>query len=252
MKPLTEQPHDTSGLSRVNAATFIEQEFQQLSTAQREYATFLSNLEPWHTWFTGTFAAPGWSTDQRWTSHPEQALKNFKVYLRECHMRFAEEHGLAWKNKQGRWRGPANTAWDNHERPAYVLSCEKNGRNAGVHLHALIRWHPLWPVPWSIYGPAWNHYGWGRIKEIDRLVSVSKTPTDALKEREKRCFYLVKYAVKGDSSPYLGYELHLSEGLTPGGAHAPPPGERSERKRPQGAKPSSFPDPESPLRSEDG
>lgn len=250
MKSLTEQPHDTAARTRVNAATFTEQEFQQLSTAQREYARFLAEIEPWQTWFTGTFAAPGWTDDSRWRAHPEQALKNFKVYLRECHMRYGEELGLAWKNSKGRWRGPANNAWDRHERPTYVLSCEKNSRNGGVHLHALIRWHPLWPVPWSIYGPAWNHYGWGRIKEIQRLADSTSNPSTPENVRLGTCFYLVKYSVKGDSSPYVGYELHLSEGLSSGETDVSPPGERSERKRPQGAEPSSGP--ESPLRGEDG
>lgn len=183
---------------------------------------------PWDTWFTGTF-----SPEFTRTAHPELAVRCFQRWLRESHLLYAETLGQAWKNKKGKWRGPANRSWDSGCRPDWVLSCEKNSRDQGVHLHALIRWHPLHPVPWDIYRRAWLRYGISRIKELNER---GYPGIDIEATKRLRASYLVKYSVKGDDSPSCKYELHISPGLRPEGADAPGPGERSERKRPTGAE----------------
>ena len=161
--------------------------------------------------------------------HPEQALKSFKRWVRDSVCIAASESGRAFLNTRGRWRGDAVRAMDKKgQKPTWIVSCEKNSRDNGVHLHALIHWHPLWPVPWDIHTTEWrDRYGVGKIRDFEWLAK--KKPEQCPTERRlKIAGYMVKYSVKGHDNDHKNFELHLSSSLSEA-AVAAGPGEQSER-----------------------
>lgn len=155
-------------------------------------------------------------------------MKTFKRWLRDSVCIAASESGRAYLNSRGRWRGDAVRAMDKKgHKPTWIVSCEKNSRDSGVHLHALIHWHPLWPVPWEIHRTEWKQYGLSDIQDFDWMAK--RDPTQTPQERRARIAgYMVKYSLKGHDNDFKAYELHLSDSLSEA-AGAAGPGEQSER-----------------------
>ena len=183
----------------------------ELNEKHVEYARFLSGIQPWRWWFTGTFASPvelnscafeaaAYSKRTGRSVQPEGAVKAFERHLRHAMCLSAEPDGGAYRKptKYGfKWVGSAPKAWDRGRRPQYVLTLERNKHNAGVHIHALVADHPDWPITFDAMRSWWDSQGMGRTEEIRPGETRTMRKTGETVSREFfHCFYALKYSLK--------------------------------------------------------
>ena len=101
------------------------------SSIASEYGEFIDQLADWAWWVTLTFAR---------SVQPEQAMRHFRIWLRDWHHESAVFTGQAFRREDcGMYGGNAYNRWRfGRGRPQYVVSFEHNKHNAGTHMHALI------------------------------------------------------------------------------------------------------------------
>ena len=229
---------------------FLRRENDNISTAQTEYAKYLSRLRPWRWWFTGTFASPAESSSATFEAlptsertarsvQPEGAVKAFHEHLRHAQCLAAESRGEAHRKpvKGGgfKWVGRAARDWTKGIRPDYVLTLERNKHNTGVHIHALVSDHEFYPVTFDAMRSWWDKQGMGKVIEIRPGEVTEYEPTgEVLPVAERRARYMLKYSLKQHDSelaiaPWLGCSAEACK--------AGPTDERSEEgQRPSGAE----------------